>query len=206
MPGLAPSGSSLHHRIVSLLRRGSPRQAIRRVAAIHPNKRPLTGHDRVSVRPNSAWVTKIEVAVKAVIEVPDLAKALADSIPGKAEDHLAVNRATLSDLYFEEGDDIEEGDLFAVISNRYGTCEIKAPASGMLVSLRHEEDDAVTSEEVLATIDTDRGCAPSGGLPAVRLSASRPPLDQDADHTSVGQRACDHKGVERPADHRTKAD
>ena len=94
--------------------------------------------------------------MKVVIEVPDLAKAFADSTPEKAEDQLAVNRATLSDLYFEEGDDVEEGDLFAVISSLYGTCEIKAPASGSLVSLRHDEDDPVTSEELLATIDTDR--------------------------------------------------
>ncbi len=94
--------------------------------------------------------------MKVVIEVPDLARAVADSAPEKVEERIAVNRANLCDLYFEEGDDIEEGDLFAVISNEYGTCEIKAPASGTLVLLRHEEDDAVTSEEVLATIDTDR--------------------------------------------------
>ena len=94
--------------------------------------------------------------MKVVIEVPDLARDLVDSIPEKAEDRIAINRATLADLYFEEGDDLKKGDLFAVISNEYGTCEIKAPASGTLVLLRHEEDDAVTSEEVLATIDTDR--------------------------------------------------
>ncbi len=94
--------------------------------------------------------------MKVVIEVPDLARALADSAPEKVEDRIAVNRATLCDLYFEEGDDIEEGDLFALISSLYGTCEIKVPASGSLVSLRHDEDDPVTSEELLATIDTDR--------------------------------------------------
>jgi pyruvate/2-oxoglutarate dehydrogenase complex dihydrolipoamide acyltransferase (E2) component len=94
--------------------------------------------------------------MKVVIEVPDLAKALADSTSAKPEDRIAVNRATISDLYFKEGDNIEEGNLFAVISNQYGTCEIRAPASGVLVSLRHEENDAVTSEELLATIDTDR--------------------------------------------------
>ena len=65
-----------------------------------------------------------------------------------------IHRATISDLYFEENDEIETGELFAVLFNENGTCEIAAPASGILVSLPCEEGDSVGSEDVLATIDT----------------------------------------------------
>ena len=65
-----------------------------------------------------------------------------------------IHRATISDLHFEENDEIEKGELFAVLFNENGTCEITAPASGILVSLPCEEGDSVGSEDVLATIDT----------------------------------------------------
>ena len=65
-----------------------------------------------------------------------------------------IHRATISDLYFEENDEIEKGELFAVLFNENGTCEITALASGILVSLPCEEGDSVGSEDVLATIDT----------------------------------------------------
>ena len=65
-----------------------------------------------------------------------------------------VHRATISDLYFEENDEIETGELFAVRFNENGTCEITAPASGILISLPYEEGDPGGSAGVLATIDT----------------------------------------------------
>ncbi|MGB2986594.1 MAG: biotin/lipoyl-containing protein [Phycisphaerae bacterium] len=65
-----------------------------------------------------------------------------------------IHRATISDLYFEENDEIKKGELFAVLFNENGTCEITAPASGILISLPYEEGDSVGSEDVLATIDT----------------------------------------------------
>ncbi len=65
-------------------------------------------------------------------------------------------RAKISELYFEPGDEIEPGDRFAVLFNRHGLCEITAPASGMLVSMRYGVGDSVASEDVLTTIDTER--------------------------------------------------
>ena len=88
------------------------------------------------------------------IEVPDLATVLAP--PFEAKEQAVFTEATVSDLYFEEGDESEEGELLAVLFNDNGTCEIVAPASGVLISLTYEEGDTVTSEAVLAKIQTDR--------------------------------------------------
>ena len=88
------------------------------------------------------------------IEVPELTEVL--SLSAGRGDQVPINRATISQVYFEEGDEIEAGDVFASISNEYGTYEVVAPASGLLVFVWHEEGDTVSSEEVLATIDTDR--------------------------------------------------
>lgn len=86
------------------------------------------------------------------IEVPDLSTTLIPSID--ALDKRVLHRATISDLYFEEYDEIEKGELFAELSSENGSCEIIAPASGILVSVPCEEGDSVGSEDVLATIDT----------------------------------------------------
>ncbi len=86
------------------------------------------------------------------IEVPDLSTTLIPPID--ARDKRVLHRATIADLYFEENDEIDKGELFAVLFNENGTCEITAPASGVLVSVPCEEGDSVGSEDVLATIDT----------------------------------------------------
>ncbi len=57
---------------------------------------------------------------------------------------------------FEEGDEIEEGDIRAALFNDNGTCETVAPTSGVFISFTYEEGDTVTSEAVLAKIQTDR--------------------------------------------------
>ena len=88
------------------------------------------------------------------IEVPDLAVLLVPPIDGK--EPAVIGRATISDLYFEDGDEIEEGQLFAVLVHDNGTCELAAPASGVVISLRYAEGDTVTPEAVLAEIQTDR--------------------------------------------------
>lgn len=88
------------------------------------------------------------------IEGPDLATVLAP--PVEAKEQAVFTEATVSDPYFEEGDEIEEGELLAVLFNDNGTCEIVAPASEVLISLTYEEGDTVTSEAVLAKIQTDR--------------------------------------------------
>ncbi len=88
------------------------------------------------------------------IEVPDLLSVFGPS--AAAEGERVQTRAKISELHFEQGDEIEEGELFAVLFNRHGTCEIVAPASGVLVSVRYEVGDSVASEDVLATIDTER--------------------------------------------------
>ena len=88
------------------------------------------------------------------IDVPDLSTTLIPPID--AREKRVLHRATISDLYFEENDEIEEGELFAVLFNDNGTCEIAAPATGVLILLTYEEGDTVPSETVLAKIQTDQ--------------------------------------------------
>ena len=89
------------------------------------------------------------------IEVPDLAELAGDVTFDETDGCGPVDQATIADIYFEEGDLIEEGERFAVIENSYGTYRIVAPASGLIIKVARQEGDVVSSEEVLATINTD---------------------------------------------------
>ena len=89
------------------------------------------------------------------IEVPDLVAFAGDVSSGDEQAAGQVDRATITDIYLEEGDLIEEGELFAVIENSYGSCRILAPATGLLIEVPVEEGEVVSSEAVLATINTD---------------------------------------------------
>lgn len=89
------------------------------------------------------------------IEIPDLARLAG---PVETPEEINANgmyRARILDLGFEAGDRIDEGELFALISNAFGTYEIVAPASGRIAEVRREEGDTVVSETVLATIEVD---------------------------------------------------
>lgn len=92
--------------------------------------------------------------MKIDIEVPELADLIERSSLNATTTGSAGNRAIIEALYFEEGDPIEEDDVFAEIrGEHFETFEVRAPASGTISYLRHHEGDTVTSEEVLATID-----------------------------------------------------
>ena len=58
------------------------------------------------------------------IEVPDLPTVLPPSVAQASE--RVLDRASVSELYFEEGEEIAEGDVLAVLFNDNGTCEIVA--------------------------------------------------------------------------------
>ena len=88
------------------------------------------------------------------IEVPDIPEVLPPRID--EEDQRAINRATILEVRFEEGDEIGKGETFALIYNDHGTHEVVAPASGVLACIFWEEGNTVSSDDVLATIDTDR--------------------------------------------------
>ena len=89
------------------------------------------------------------------IEVPDLVEFARDARSGDGHEAKQVVQATITDVYLEEGELIEEGELFAVIENRYGSCRILAPAIGLLIKVSVAEGEVVSSETVLATINTD---------------------------------------------------
>ncbi len=59
-------------------------------------------------------------------------------------------------LYYEDGDEVEEGGVLAVFLSDTGTCEIVAPASGVIISWPNDEGDTAVSEAVLAKIPRDR--------------------------------------------------
>ena len=88
------------------------------------------------------------------IEVPDLATVLAP--PVEAKEQAVFTDATVSDLYFEEGNEIEKGDVLALLFHDNWTCEIVTPVSGVLISLPYDEGATVTSEAVPARIQMDR--------------------------------------------------
>ena len=67
-----------------------------------------------------------------------------------------MNEAVIVEIRFEEGDEIEKGDVFASLSNKYGTYDIVSPASGLVAFVWCEEDATIMSDDVLASIDTDR--------------------------------------------------
>jgi len=90
------------------------------------------------------------------IEVPNFAGGPVSSTVEDEEDQGAIDQAVISDLSFEEGDEIEEGEVLATVFNEYGTYDIVAPASGLITSLRCEEGDTVTSGQVVVTIETAR--------------------------------------------------
>lgn len=107
------------------------------------------------LEPRCVELSRADDSVKIIdIEVPDLATVLAP--PVEAKEQTVFTDAPASDLYFEQGDEIEEGDVLAALFNDNGTCEIVAPASGVLISLPYNEGDTVTSEAVLAKIQRDR--------------------------------------------------
>ncbi len=64
--------------------------------------------------------------------------------------------AGVSVLHFEEGDEIEEGDVLGVRFQDNWACEIVAPESGFLISSPYEEGDTVASVAMLAKIQPDR--------------------------------------------------
>ncbi|UCC29875.1 MAG: hypothetical protein JSU86_16920 [Phycisphaerales bacterium] len=93
-------------------------------------------------------------AMEVNIEVPDLVTIRV--LAAEAEEKRLISYATISDLYFEESDGIEEDELFSVLFIENGTCEIVAPVSRTLVSLPCEEGGSLISEQVLAATEMDR--------------------------------------------------
>ncbi len=92
--------------------------------------------------------------MKIDIEVPDLVDLIERSSLNATTMGGVRNRAIIEALHFEEGVQIEEGDVFAEICSEHSaTFEVLAPASGTISYLRRHEGDTVTCEEVLATID-----------------------------------------------------
>jgi len=89
------------------------------------------------------------------IEVPDLLELAGDVSSTDIEERGQLERATITEIYFEEGELIEEGEPFALVENGYGSYKIMGPASGLIIKIPLQVGDVVSHEAVLATINTD---------------------------------------------------
>jgi pyruvate/2-oxoglutarate dehydrogenase complex dihydrolipoamide acyltransferase (E2) component len=61
--------------------------------------------------------------------------------------------AVISNWYYEEGDEVEEGAIIADLMVEKATYELVAPAGGRLVALREVESEAAKGD-IIAGIET----------------------------------------------------
>lgn len=109
--------------------------------------------DISSFEPGTQRFPTSENVMAVYIEAPDIPAVLCP-FSGE-EDQGEMNEAVILEIHFEEGDEIEKGDVFASISNKYGTYDIVSPASGRIACVWCEKGTTVISDNALAAIDTD---------------------------------------------------
>lgn len=66
-----------------------------------------------------------------------------------------VEEATIQNWFFEEGDEISEGDELVELSTEDGNIRIQAGATGVLAEVYYDEGEVVAKGEVLCTIDDE---------------------------------------------------
>jgi len=71
-----------------------------------------------------------------------------------------VEEATIQRWFFEEGDDVTEGEDLVELNCENGTFCVPASASGTVAEVYFDEGEVVQKGEVLCMIDDDEG--PSG--------------------------------------------
>ncbi len=71
----------------------------------------------------------------------------------------SVAEATLMTWHKQTGDAVERGDSLIDIETDKVTLEVAAPNHGVLVEIIRQDGDTVTSDEVIARIDTEAGSA-----------------------------------------------
>ncbi len=66
----------------------------------------------------------------------------------------AIEEATVSSWFVDEGEAVEEGDLLVEMVTDDDSIEVRAPAEGTILELRVEEDEIVKVGDLLCLIDT----------------------------------------------------
>ncbi|MGI9228048.1 MAG: 2-oxoglutarate dehydrogenase complex dihydrolipoyllysine-residue succinyltransferase [Gammaproteobacteria bacterium] len=85
--------------------------------------------------------------MKVSVTVPELAESITEAVVGE--------------WLKQPGDTVEEGEQIVDIETDKVILEITAPQSGELASINKQKNENVTSNEVLATINTNKRAAPS---------------------------------------------
>ena len=85
--------------------------------------------------------------MKVNVTVPELAESITEAVVGE--------------WLKQPGDAVEEGEQIVDIETDKVILEITAPQSGELASINKQKNENVTSNEVLATINTNKRAAPS---------------------------------------------
>jgi len=93
--------------------------------------------------------------MRAYIEVPELTDLVGRRASDDDKGAKCADELTITAINFMEGDEIQEGEAFALASNRFRAVEIVSPASGVIVTVLCEEDDVVETDETVAVVDAD---------------------------------------------------
>lgn len=75
-------------------------------------------------------------------------------VPLVGDEENKDEEATVSFWYFDEGDDVKEGDDLVEVVTDKADFRIPAPATGKLVEKKVEEDDIVSVGDVVAIMET----------------------------------------------------
>jgi biotin carboxyl carrier protein len=89
------------------------------------------------------------------IVVPELSALPPERVTDEADREEGPVGPHIAALYFEEGEEVEDGEVFAIVSNGFGAVEILSPASGTVIDLCCHEEDPVEADDVIAVLETD---------------------------------------------------
>ena len=68
-----------------------------------------------------------------------------------------IEKATISYWYFQDGQEVKEGEDLVEMATDKATFNVPSPATGILSEVLFEEGDSVNVGEVLATIEESLG-------------------------------------------------
>ena len=94
--------------------------------------------------------------MEVFIEVPELTDLMSNrSSSAEGSNSSESQFVTIRSINFAEGDEIQKGDIFALVTNKYGSIDVEAPANGVITEICREEDDIVSAGEIVAVLDTE---------------------------------------------------
>ena len=67
----------------------------------------------------------------------------------------SIDEATVSEVFVEEGEDVEEGDALVEVIADDNTFEVKSPGRGTVVEIHVEEEEVVKVGDELVVIETE---------------------------------------------------